>query len=103
MMAISAFGTPSAISCAATAWARRIDSPRLYSGVPEVSVYPFTLIRVTPPPVAVFAASLITPRARSVRVALSQSKKTRKSCFCWTVGTAGTAAAGRTGGVTPNA
>src|SRR5580700_10106915 len=37
-MAIAPFGTPSLTSSAATAWARRIDRPWLYCGVPEVSV-----------------------------------------------------------------
>src|ERR1700722_2199415 len=100
-MSMELCGTPFLVSSAATALALRIDSPRLYFGVPEVSVYPFTSIRVYCTRVELSAASLMIWRARSVSVALSQSKKTRYERAGAGAGAATGAGAGGGGGVTP--
>src|SRR3954462_3340559 len=76
-MLIEFRGTPLRTSSAATVSARRIDRRWLYCGVPEVSVYPFTSMRVYCTRVEFSAASRMIWRARSVSVALSQSKNTR--------------------------
>ena len=70
-------GTPWRTSSAATASARRCDRRWLYCGVPERSAWPATSIRVVCTRREFCAASAMIWRARSVRSARSQSKKTR--------------------------
>jgi hypothetical protein len=74
---ISLRKVPRATSSAATASARRCDRRWLYCGVPKRSAWPATSMRVACTRLAFCAASAMISRARAVRSARSQSKKTR--------------------------